>query len=81
MELQRLRKELPAGKLLREDEELIDRLRKVGEVIDELPVWPFDADTLRKFLTAYVVPIAAAAFGSSIVRGFLQVALSWVAKK
>ena len=81
LELQRLRKELPAGKLLREDEELIDRLRKVGEVIDKLPVWPFDADTLRKFLTAYVAPLAAAAFGSSIVRGFLKVALTWVANK
>jgi hypothetical protein len=81
LELQRLRKELPAGKLLREDEELIDRLRKVGEVIDELPVWPFDADTLRKFLTAYVAPLAAATFGSSIVRGFLKVAMTWVANK
>ena len=27
------------------------------QVIDELPVWPFDASTLRKFLTAYVIPL------------------------
>ena len=42
------------------DEEFIDRLRKVGAVIDELPVWPFDATTLRKFLTAYVIPVVGA---------------------
>jgi hypothetical protein len=61
VELQRLRKELPAGDLTREDEELIDRLRKVGGVIDELPVWPFDANTLRRFLGAYVTPLLGAA--------------------
>jgi hypothetical protein len=36
-------------------------LRKIGAVIDELPVWPFDATTLRRFLTAYVVPALGAA--------------------
>ncbi|MBV8520268.1 MAG: hypothetical protein JO197_22950 [Acidobacteria bacterium] len=59
-ELQRLRKELPSGEITRDDEELIDRLRKVGGVIDELPVWPFDANTLRRFLTAYVTPLLGA---------------------
>jgi hypothetical protein len=29
-------------------------------VVDELPVWPIDAGTLRTFLTAYVLPIAGA---------------------
>jgi hypothetical protein len=61
VELQRLRKELPSGELLREDEELLDRLRKLGSVIDELPVWPFDAHTLRRFLTAYITPLLGAA--------------------
>jgi len=60
LELQRLRKELPAGELTREDEELVERLRKLGSVIDELPVWPFDAGTLKRFVTAYVIPIASA---------------------
>jgi hypothetical protein len=59
-ELARIRGELRAGSITREDEELIDRLRKIGAVIDELPVWPFDAGTLRRFLTAYVVPLAGA---------------------
>ncbi len=57
VELQRLRGQLNSGPISKDDEELIDRLRKIGTVINELPVWPFDAITLRKFLTAYVVPI------------------------
>jgi hypothetical protein len=35
-------------------------LRKIGAVIDELPVWPFDAGILRKFLTAYITPLLSA---------------------
>lgn len=35
-------------------------LRKIGSVIDELPVWPFDAGILRRFLTAYVIPLVGA---------------------
>jgi hypothetical protein len=38
----------------------MDRLRKIGSVVDELPVWPFDASILRRFLTVYVVPVAGA---------------------
>ena len=35
----------------------IGRLAKaVGAMIEELPVWPFDARTLRTFGSAYVVP-------------------------
>ena len=30
--------------------------------IDELPVWPFDPGTLRKFMTAYVIPIVSAGY-------------------
>lgn len=57
MELERLRAQLPSGQITKDDEKLIKRLRKIGEVIDELPVWPFDAGTMRKFLTAYAIPI------------------------
>ena len=60
LELQRLRSQLTKGQISQEDEALIDRLRKVGGVIDELPVWPFDANTLRKFLTAYILPVLGA---------------------
>ncbi|MCU1244260.1 MAG: hypothetical protein JWN02_170, partial [Acidobacteria bacterium] len=71
VELHRLRQHLPSGSITREDEELIDRLRKMGAVIDELPVWPFDAGTLRKFLTAYVVPLLGAA-GYPLLRSILD---------
>ncbi len=57
VELRRLRGELTAGKVTKEDEELIERLRRVGAVIEELPVWPFDSGTFRKFLTAYAIPL------------------------
>jgi hypothetical protein len=46
----------------KEDEELIERLRKMCAAIDELPVWPFDPGTLRKFMTAYVIPIVSAGY-------------------
>lgn len=35
----------------------IARVRKIGAFVDELPVWPLDAGTLRKFLAAYMVPL------------------------
>jgi len=74
-ELTRLRKELPDGTITKDDEDFVERLRKIGAVIDELPVWPFDARTMRKFLTAYVTPLGAGvsavlikAFGETIAR-------------
>jgi hypothetical protein len=60
IELQRLRGQLPAGIITKDDEELIERLRKIGAVIDELPVWPFNADTFKGFVTAYIVPMIGA---------------------
>jgi len=62
IELQRLRKQLPAGVITKEDEELIERLRKIGTIIDQLPVWPFDANTLKGVVTAYAVPIGAGVY-------------------
>jgi hypothetical protein len=56
-ELDRLRERFPSGAISKDDEELIERLSKICGVIDEVPVWPFDPSTLRKFLTAYVIPI------------------------
>lgn len=61
VELDHLRGKLPSEPITKDDEELIGRLRKIGEVIEELPVWPFDAATLRKFLTAYVLPLLGTA--------------------
>jgi hypothetical protein len=58
-ELQRLRGELPQGTITQEDEDLVNRLRKMGEFLEELPVWPFDAATFRKFLTAYLAPLVS----------------------
>ncbi len=50
---------LLSGTIAAQDEQMIERLRKIGAVIDELPVWPFDAATLRKFLTAYAIPFVS----------------------
>jgi len=78
IELQRLRKQLTSGQITKEDEELIDRLRKVGAVINELPVWPFDAGTLRKFLTAYVIPVLSAV-GLPLMKSNISAVLKWLA--
>jgi len=64
------REELPSGMFSKEDEELIERLRKLCVVIDDLPVWPFDPSTVRKFLTAYVIPVITA------ILPFVQLILS-----
>ena len=59
IELHRLRKELPSGIITKDDEEFVERLRKIGAVVDELPVWPFDAVTLKSYVTTYAFPIIA----------------------
>lgn len=64
-ELKRVRSELEQGSITKEDEELIQRLRKVWAVIDELPVWPFDLSTRLKFITAYIIPILGSLGGLS----------------
>jgi hypothetical protein len=61
-ELNQLRLRLPKERISKEEAEFIERLQKIGIVIDELPVWPFDAVTLRKFFTAYVIPIVSAGY-------------------
>jgi hypothetical protein len=33
---------------VKDDDEVIERLEKLGTVIDELPVWPFEYRTLRR---------------------------------
>jgi hypothetical protein len=70
-ELERVRVKLRKDDITKNDEELIDRLRKIGAVIDGLPVWPFDAPTVRKFLTAYLAPLVGT-FGFPLVRKVLQ---------
>jgi hypothetical protein len=66
VEFERIRREIPAGAIPRSDENLIKRLRWIGGAIDELPVWPFDGATLRKFATAYAIPVGAALLGHLI---------------
>ena len=61
VELQRMRERIRSEPISKDDEELIDRLRKIASFVDELPVWPFDASTLRKFLAAYVLPVLTTA--------------------
>ena len=73
MESERLRKQLPLkAAVTKEDEELIERLRQMCAAIDELPVWPFDPGTLRKFMTAYVIPIVSA--GYPVAKTILEMA-------
>lgn len=62
-----LRDKISSGEITSTDEAAIDRLRKLGSVIDELPVWPFDSQTIRKFATAYVVPLILPLLGKLLL--------------
>ena len=77
---ERLRTDFTAirGKLQTEglsnaDVEALERLKKVGAMIEELPVWPFDARTLRTFGSAYVVPF--------VLPLLSKVVISWLGLK
>jgi hypothetical protein len=72
VEIERLRLQIGRNEITKPDEESLERLRKVGAAIDELPIWPFDASTLKKFATAYILPLALPILGESI-RAFLKV--------
>ena len=65
VEIDRLRVRIRKNEVTKPDEESIERLRKLGAAIDELPIWPFDPSTLRKFATAYLVPVALPLLGQS----------------
>jgi hypothetical protein len=68
LEFERIRREIPAGDIPRSDEKLIKRLRWIGGAVDALPVWPFDGATLRKFASAYAIPVGVALLGHLIHR-------------
>jgi hypothetical protein len=59
VEMALIRSRLVSGEITKEDEELVERLRKIGAFVEEFPVWPFDARTLGKFATAYMMPLLA----------------------
>jgi hypothetical protein len=79
VEFERLRLNVPNGDIRKSDEKLIDRLRKIGAVIEELPVWPFDARTLRRFGSAYGIPLLAAVL-PEIVVWFGQLVMNWFSR-
>jgi hypothetical protein len=68
LEFERLRGQIPAGRITRHDDEQIERLRKLGRDIDDLPVWPFDPSTLKKFASAYGIPVAVAILEQAVTR-------------
>jgi hypothetical protein len=72
-ELARVRVKLRDGEITKEDEELIERLRKIGGVVNDMPVWPFDARTVRKFVTAYVAPLVGT-IGITMIKNLITFA-------
>ena len=65
VEIERLLEQMGKNEISKPGEETIERLRKVGAAIDELPIWPFDPSTLRKFATAYIVPVVLPLLGET----------------
>lgn len=70
LELNKLHAKLSDGAITKEDEEFFERLHKIAKVVDELPAWPFDASTARKFLISYVVPVLSTAFYPAVKYSF-----------
>jgi hypothetical protein len=68
-EFARLRETIRDGTIADSDDKLLERLRKFGAIIDELPVWPFDARTLRTFATAFVLPLASPVLVKLVLAG------------
>jgi len=66
VEVERLRGQFAINSVSETDEKSIERLRKLGAAIEELPIWPFDPGTLRKFATAYVVPLVIPLIGQAV---------------
>jgi hypothetical protein len=75
-EFERLRRQIQSAQITKDDEDLVDRLRKISSVIDELPVWPFDARTLRTFASAYVAPLVP--LGYPLVGKVLRAIVIWL---
>ncbi|MEI6704323.1 MAG: hypothetical protein WCL71_12430 [Deltaproteobacteria bacterium] len=59
VELERLHVQNKSKAITKEYADLIERLQKIASVIDQLPAWPFDTGTLRKFLVAYAIPVVS----------------------
>ncbi|MBA4137302.1 MAG: hypothetical protein C0518_08305 [Opitutus sp.] len=53
----------------------INRLKDLGAMVEELPVWPFDAATMKKFVSAYLLPLAGA-FGYAQLKDVLSIFFS-----
>jgi hypothetical protein len=51
--------QLPKESPTPEQEKEINRLRGLTKLARRVPVWPFDTVTLRRFFTAYLVPVIA----------------------
>ena len=49
--------ELSGGRLTKEVHEASERLRNLLEQVRRVPVWPFDVRTVRRFATAYILPV------------------------
>lgn len=64
-----------AGGVAKEAMESLDRLRDLKRVVDGIPVWPYDAATRRRFLSAYASPVVVwllGWFGPSLVASVLR---------
>jgi hypothetical protein len=66
VELTNVRQRLRSGPITKDDEELIERLQKIASFVEKLPVWPFDADTVRKFVTAFLLPLVGSLLSAQI---------------
>lgn len=56
-EFSRVKNQINKGTLSEEDEKVLTRYKNISDMVGNLPVWPFDTLTLRKFFSAYILPL------------------------
>jgi len=60
------------GGISKEDDEKEERLERMMRMARKMPVWPFDTTTFRKFLTAYIIPLATM-MGSPLINDVIKI--------
>ncbi len=55
-EFKRIRNKLKTS-VSKEEGELIENLRNMSKLLEELPVWPLDTRTFRRFVYTYLAPL------------------------
>ena len=60
--LEKVRRDIRDKSIINEDVDIILMLKKTVNSFQELPVWPFDTETISKFVMTYLPPVVSLIF-------------------